>query len=206
MIVSEAIDLVKDAELKQLKVKDEKTTILGYLNLGILEIYKRFDLWHAEAIITTAAGKTLYVLDGNDTDVTIDLSDHDLLMIQEMYDGDGTLMVLNDEMNPTSPTTPQFHQVEFAEVIEGQQFSVLYRAAPKFLMHEKQTIPLPQQFIEALFHYVGYRAHGSLKGDIKAENNTHYMRFEQSCNRVKIEGLYAQDDLVSTKFEDRGFV
>ena len=206
MDVSTAIDLLSNAELKQLAIKDDKVAILGYINSGILEIYKRFNLWEDEAIINMVLGILIYDLDGVDVNVTIDLSDHEFLMIEEIYDQAGLLLTLNDQMDTFGASTPKYNRIELFKETAGETFSVIYRAAPLFLTHEKATIPLPPQFNEALFHYVGYRAHGAVKGDIKSENNTHYLRFEQSCTRIKKEGLFNQDDLVSYKFEDRGFV
>ena len=206
MNVGEAIDMVQEAELKQLAVKDDKVAIRGFINLGVLEIHKRFVLWQAEAVINMVDGVNSYTLDGTDPNVTMDLTDHDLLMIDEVYDYDGQLMTINEENDPFGVATPRYNVLEVPEETDGQQLSVIYRGSPKFLTHEKAEIQLPPQFYEALFNYIGYRGHGSLKGDIKSENNTHYMRFEQSCDRIKMEGLYTEDSLHSTKFEDRGFV
>lgn len=206
MIVSVAIELLRNSELKQLSLRNDKPTVLGFINLGILEIYKRFNLWEAEAVITMAEGVLLYKLDGLDANVAIDLSDKQLLMIEEVYEETGEKMVLNDELDPYSVSTPQYHQIEVVEEVDGQTMGVIYRAAPLFLTHEKQEIPIPPQFIEALFHYVGFKGHGSIKSDIRGENNTHYIRFEASCALVHSEGLIAQDDLASVKFENRGFV
>ena len=206
MNVGEAIDMVQEAELKQLAVKDDKVAIRGFINLGVLEIHKRFVLWQAEAVINMVDGVNSYTLDGTDPNVTMDLTDHDLLMIDEVYDYDGQLMTINEENDPFGVATPRYNILEVPEETDGQQLSVIYRGSPKFLTHEKAEIQLPPQFYEALFNYIGYRGHGSLKGDIKSENNTHYMRFEQSCDRIKMEGLYTEDSLHSTKFEDRGFV
>ena len=206
MIVSEAIDLVKEAELKQLAVRDNKPAIIGYINMGILEIHKRFVLWQAEAVVTMVDGTTLYKLDGVDPNVVIDLSEHDLLMIDEVYEETGELMSLNNEYDPYGAATPRFNHVEVVEPVDAGKLSIIYRATPKFLTHEKAEIPLPPQFFEPLFHYIGYRGHGSLKGDDKSENNTHYRRFERSCDRIKFEGLFTEDSLESTNFEVRGFV
>lgn len=207
MNVSEAIDLLKESELKQLSVKDNKPAVLGYINLGILEIYKRFVLWQGEALITLATGVTTYKLDGNDPNVTIDLSDHEMLVIDEAYDYDGEQMNINEENDLLAIATPQYNVVEvpLASVTPPATISIIYRAAPKFLTHEKADIPLAPQFYEPLFHYCGFRGHGSVKGDLKTENNTHYMRFDAACERVKTEGLYTEDSLNSTKFYDRGF-
>lgn len=206
MNVGEAIDLLKNSELKQLKIKEDKAAIRGYINLGILEIYKRFNLWQDEATINMVVGTSLYTLDGNDVNVDIDLSDKQLLMIEEIYEESAEKVSLNDESDPYSIFTPQYHQVEIPEAVENQILSVIFRAAPKFLTNEKATIPLPPQFFEALFHYVGFRAHGSIKNTPNTENNSFYKKFENSCDRVKMEGLFAQDSMVSHKFENRGFV
>lgn len=209
MNASEAIELVKESELKQLSVKNDKKVILGFLNMGILEIHKRFVLWQAEATITMATGVTSYKLDGTDPNVTIDLSDHELLMVDEAFDYDGEPLSINDENDELSLATPQYNVIEMRpdSVTDAVTISLIYRGAPKFLTHEKAIIPLPPQFYEALFHYVGFRGHGSQKtGEAQLADNTHYKRFDNSCKRIKFEGLYTEDSMESTKFDDRGFV
>lgn len=206
MIVAEAITLLQAAELKQLKVGEDKPTVIGYINMGILEIHKLFCLWQAEATVTMVTGVTLYKLDGTDNNVTIDLSEHDMLMIDEVYEETGEQMSLNDENDPYGAATPRYDQVEVVEPVDGGLLSIIYRASPKFLTNERAPIPLPPQFLEALFHYVGYRGHGSVKGDVKSENNTHYMRFKDSIATIRREGLFTEDTLRSTNFEQRGFV
>lgn len=219
MIVSDAIALLRNSELKQLSVKDSIADVLGFINLAILEIHKRFNLWEAEATITIVDGVLLYKLDGVDANVTIDLSDHELLRIEsvwltatEEYEDDKEL-ILNNDKDDDSVFTPRFHQIKINTPVEdktpyvvGDTMTATYRAAPLFLTNEKQEIPIPPQLLEALFNYVGFKGHGSIKSDIKGENNTHYIRFEAACERIKTEGLIAQGDLTSTKFENRGFV
>jgi hypothetical protein len=210
MIVSEAIDLLQESELKQLKVKDNKVAILGYINMGILELYKRFVLWQAEAVLTMTTDKYLYSLDGTDPDVAMDLSDHYFLQVDEVWDEDGDGLSINDESDPLGVATPKFNQIEIPPIgwTLDAQLSMVYRAAPKFLAHEKEEVPLPPQFFEALFHYVGFRGHAGVKDVDPNRNNSnpHYKRFERSCDRIKMEGLYTEDSLNSSKFENRGFV
>lgn len=206
MNVSQAIALLAEAELKQLAVRKDKEAVLGFINLGILEIHKRFNLWQDEALITMVDGVSTYKLDGLDTNVTINLSDHDVLMVDEVYAPDGTQLGLNDSEDPNGVWTPQMHVIEILAPITTGDTSVIYRASPSFLTNEKQKIPIPSQLFEALFHYVGYRGHGSIKGDIKSENNTHYMRFTASCDLVESNGLVTQDSVHAHKFYDRGFV
>ncbi len=219
MIISEAIALLKNAELKQLSVKDDNEAVLGFINLAILEIYKRFSLWESEAIITIASGKLLYKLDGIDSDVSINISDHSVLMIEHVFlddPDDATAreeLVINNDKDPLSIFTPQYHQIKINTPVQdktpyiiGDTFTAVYRASPLFLTNEKQTIPIPPQFFEALFHYVGFKGHGSVKSEVKGENNVHYMRFVAACDLINTNGLVSQDDLSSNKFEQRGFV
>ena len=220
MIISDAIDILKDTELKQLNMKDDRAAILGHLNIGITELYKRFHLWKGEVEFPILDGVTEYALDGVDANVGLDLTDHDLIIIKgifvkanDRYTRDKEL-IINAEGNDQSVYTPQYNQIKLLTPEEnvtpylvGDTLKVYYKGAPIFLTHEKANIPLPPQFIEALFNYVGYRAHGSMRTSTdNRDNNTYYQRFERSCALIEMEGMYTQNGMESTKFEDRGFV
>lgn len=206
MLVSEAITLLQNSELKQLNIKDDSAAILGYINFGILEIHKRFLLWEAEAVVTQATGVELYTMKEADTNVDIDLSDHEFLTIERVFDEDNKLYLLNNEKDADSLHTPRIDQLKVNTIVPNYEMSVRYRASPKFLTLVTDIIPLQSQFYEALFLYVAYKGHLSVKSGVKDENNTHYIRFEASCDRISMEGLHIQNDLTSTKFEQRGFV
>ena len=216
MLVSEAVTLLKNTELKQLSVANEPETVLGYINLAILEIYKRFSLWQDEATITIVDGTLLYTLDGNDSNVSIDLSDHNMLMTEkvllngtEIYEKDTKLVINDYTNNDSSVFIPQYHQIKILTPVEdetpyivGDTLKVLYRAAPIFLVSETQAIPLASQFFEALFNYVGHKGHGSIKTSPDSDDNMYLKRFEVSIKRISMNGLVAQDDLTSEKFDN----
>ena len=212
MTAQDVINLAKNAELRQLAIKDDELAVLGYLNLGLLELYKRFPLEEAEAIITLKDGKTTYRLDGTDADVSMEAG-KDLLVIAGAYttikDGNEVKVVpmtINDEDDAAGIDTPSFNTVEVPAVATGALISIIYRVAPKFLTALTDTAPVPPQLLEALLNYIGYRGHGSINGELKTENQSHYVRFENSCKRVILDGLLTTDDLISKKFYNRGFV
>jgi len=205
MLVKELISLAKNGELKQLSVKDDFSTVLGYINLGILELHKRFDLKTEEAIITLTQGKTKYSLSCNSDYVNLE-SDSELLKVLHCYDEFGNEISINDENDPLGIMLPEYDCVEVPNVNEGEVLSIIYKSSPRFLENPTDKVPIAPQLIEALLHYIGYRGHGSVTGDVKFENNTHYIRFDKSCRNVRIFELDEFDDLSSTKFEDRGFV
>ena len=203
------IDLAKNAELKQLAIKDDDIAVLGFINLGMLELYKRFPLEEAEAIITLRDGKTTYKLDGTDEDVELEAG-KDVLVIVAAYttDKDGKVieMPINDEDNLLGINTPSYNTIEVPSTAEGALISIIYRVAPTFIISTSDNVPIPPQLLEALLNYIGYRGHGSVNGDLKTENQSHYVRFDNSCKRVLLEGLIPTDDLMSKKLYDRGFV
>lgn len=205
MLTSEVIALAKASELKQLAVGKDETAIISFINLGMLQLYKRFSLKEEEAIVTLRNGKTKYILDGTDVDVDMQ-SDNDFLIVTECYDMEGETVTVNDESDILGVMTPSYNVLEVPNIIDGERLSLIYRVAPKFVVLPTEKLQLPMQLLEALLNYIGYKGHATITPDVKTENNSHYMRFEKSCQDVEDQGLILVDDLLSYKFESRGFV
>jgi len=206
MLVSEAIANLAKTELKMLKVATDSAAVMGYINEAVLELHKRFNLWEAEATITQPDTTTLsYTLDGVDANVDIDLSDKILLVINKIWDPDGTELELNDEDDETSPATPRYNVIEFQEAIALDAYSVTYRASPLDRALVTETIELPPSLFEAMYFYVGFRAHVSQRGSKEFENDTHFKRYDQACDRVQKLGLIVADSYHSHKFYDSCF-
>lgn len=215
MNVSEAIEILSKSELKQLGLSEDKEAIIGYLNIGITEIHKRFDLWEETATVTMVDGVNKYTISPDDTNVAIDNVDHEFIMITSIFDKEDEKIEINLKKSDYKINykrvdykikVQRYNVISIGAPVAGDTLEVNYRASPKFLTFEKQPIPLPPQYFEALFNYVGYRAHASVDGDIKAENNTHFMRFDQSCKRIAAQGLQNEDSMQIFKLEERGFV
>jgi hypothetical protein len=205
MLVNQIIDLAASSELRQLAVRTDADAVIGFINLGMLELHKRFTLKSEEAIITLQDGKTLYTLDGIDPDVDITNAENFLIAI-ECYDESGEVVPVNDDNEPLGIMTPSYNTIEVPNVTEGERLSIIYRSSVPFATSTVDNIVLPPQLLESLLHYIGYRGNSTVSADSKAENNTHYTRFEQSCKRVLDSGLIVADDMQSYKFDLKGFV
>lgn len=205
MLVSDVINLAKTSELKQLAIRNDTSAILGFINLGMLELYKRFPLKQEEAIITMRDGKSEYFLNGSDSDVEMN-SFTNFLIVSECWDEAGNKLTLNDENDPLAIMTPSYNSVEVPNVANGEKLSIIYRTSVDFATALDDDLLLPPQLLEALLYYIGFKGHSSITADVKAENNSYFIRFEQSCNRVLQTGLILPDDMESTMFETRGFV
>jgi hypothetical protein len=204
MLVSQIIDLAASSELRNLAVRTDTAAVIGFINLGMLELHKRFTLRSEEAIITMRDGKSLYSLDGTDPDVVI-TNPADFIVIVECSDEVGDVLSINDESNALGIMTPSYNTVEIINVTDGARLSVIYRSSVAFITSRTDNVVLPPQLLESLLNYIGYRGNSTITADARAENNTHYMRFEHSCQRVLDNGLISEDDMKSYKFEEKGF-
>jgi hypothetical protein len=205
MTALEVMTLARSGELSQLSpaIKDDDTAVVGFLNLGILELYKRFPLRTDEAIITLQTAKTIYKLDGTDPNVA--LADPYLYLVAaygtKADDGtslDDMILPINEEDNPYSINTISYKEVQIPLITQGALISLIYVPKPTKVLVGQLNVELdvPDQFVESLLHYVGYRAHGAMDGNLQTESNSHYVRFETSCNKLKELGVgIAPDDI-----------
>jgi len=203
MLASQAITRLRNTELKQLSITSvTDAAVLEYINEAILELHKRFNIWQDQAIITHATAVTSYVLDGVDGNVAIDLSDKQLILITDATDYLGDEMTINDEDNEFGIVTPKNNVVEFPleELVVGEDFDILFRAAPLDIVADTETIDLPPTLFEAMYFYVGFRGHVSQKGNKEQENQTHFARYIDACNRVTAQGLIVAESTVQHKF------
>ena len=206
MIIKDAIKMLRDSVLKQVKVGEDDLAIIGFINLGVTELHKRFRLSFSEAFITPVPGKSLYKLDGTDNDVVMDLSAGELVVIECVLDSEGDEVPLNVLINPKSAKTPSYNTIRFGVENTSAQYTAIYRTSPRFSIVDTDPIPLSPAFIESLFHYVGYQAFLTVNGEENTQHNLHKKRFEDSIQRVAALGLYTQNDYSTDYLYKKGFV
>ena len=221
MTIQQVVDLARNSELKNLAVKDDISAIVGYINLGMLELYKRFPLEVKEHMIELVEGTDIYTMP---SDFMWMVAAYDEVPEDEFVN---TISVpINEEDNPLSINTVSWNKVQVPVEVNGAYISVIYVAAPPVFMYDSETkiysyvdsdgvtqsgadlgLPLPAQMTEPLLHFIGYRAHGAVSGEINGENRAHYMNFEASCNRIEQRGMFTSDDVnMDYRYENRIWV
>ena len=203
MTVQELINLSKNGGLKQLAIKDDLETVLGYINLGLIELYKRFPLKVEECIITLLDDTVIYDLPS------------DCMWLVSAY-GEVTIgsksevniLNINTEDDLFSINTLSWDKVQIPASVLGNYVSLIYVASPTWLSESDLTeqLSIPPQLLDALLEYVAFKGHASQNGDAQLENNVHYQRFEASCVRIKKEGMLTPDDmLMPDRIKIKGF-
>ena len=228
MTVGEVIKQAQSGELANLAIQNDIPAIIQFINLGLIALYKRFTLSTGEVIIkinkdTTSADKYEKI---SKTDYRLPA---DAGAVLSAYDEDGKSLSINDEDDEYGVLTPSWDTVQLPVAEDGALISVIYQQDPKLVgtyidrptgtpaevtaietANEEllaSRLPLPTCLIEALLHYIGYRAHGALDGSVQAENSAHLQRFEAECEKVRELGLLSFDTVsVVGKISRRGFI
>lgn len=225
MLLTTVLSQARNAELKTLSPKDKTdSVIIGYINLALIALYSRFFIKTEEALIALETGRTLYKLDGTDAAVTVRgqaIANDSFMAIVNAFNELGEELDINDTNSPLGVFTPSFDTLQVPYSTDGAFVAVIYRENPLLLdagtlcdattgellvAQNTATIPLPMQLLEPLLHYIGYRAHGSVDGAMKEENNTHYMRYVSSCTKIEDLGTISLTNLQSRNVTDKGFV
>ena len=210
MTAQQVIDLAKAGELKTLAIKDNVTAVVGFINLGLIELYKRFPIETKEYIIEAIANEDKYVMPSDYmwlyAAYKYKITQTDPLKASAL---DIEYLPINCSDCEQSVNTIGYNKVQIGNIEVGSIYSLEYVASPTLVTENtlNEDLPLPDQMIEALLNYIGYRGHGSVDGKINSESNTHYQRFELSVNRIKKEGMFSAESVdMPTRISDKGFV
>ena len=182
------------------QVEAAERVFVSYLNQGLIELFKRFDLRLEEVQIPTFANQTLYPI-----------ADPLLNSIAAVFSETGDEYPLNIDDDINSVSTPSYNVIQVPNPSDGSVIFVIYHSAPDRLVWSADMsavlVPVPPVLLEAILYYIGFKAHASVDAKLDAESNSFYQRFEVSCKNIIKLGSLTRDSLqAGTKLEDNGFV
>lgn len=215
MTAQQVIDLAKNGELKNSSVKEDVNAVLGFINLGVLELYKRFVLDTKELILTMGRDGTSenpYIKINN----TIYQMPSDFLYLVAAYEEVPKNSVvniapiqINNENNIMGVNMVSWNKLQIPFFVQDANISLIYSPSPKFFSSDDLglQLPIPDQLVESLLAYIGYRAFASISPNPQVDvSNQYYAKFEASCEVVKQFGIYTAEDMdMKNKFTARGF-
>lgn len=204
MTVRQVLELAKVSELNGLGIASNDEATLGFLNMGVLELYKRFTLKVEEHIITLVDNVSIYEMP------------EDFMWLVSAYgevDKQSPMLVnvlpINEEDNPLSINTVSWNKVQVPASSYGSYISCIYVASPyMYLVSDLDNrIDIPLQMVDPLLAYIGYRANSAIDTGVQTEDSAWYIRFENSCTRVRTEGMMNSNDMFTNgRIDTRGFV
>lgn len=203
MTLQQIIDLAAASEVKNVSVQQNITAMLGFINIGMIELYDRFPLKTEEYIFERVLSTDMYSLPS------------DTMRLVSAYGSiikDNKIMLselpINEENSIYSINQVSWNQIQLSNGIAHGEVSIVYVAAPVIYTEADlgSPIDLPPQFINALLTFIGYKGNDRVDDGLNKEDSLMYQRFEAACHRLKMSGSYTSDDVsMDRRIETRGF-
>lgn len=196
MYLSEVINSLSNSEFSQLALGGKSfedlsevqlTQYTDHVNMGLMALYKRFNLKQGELEINVTENVRVYPI-----------TDRSFLKVEEVFDDMGVELVLNDESNTDSVLTPNTRTIKLPLTLVTTKVKLVGRAAhPKLdpedvlgLGADVIELELPDAYLWALSLFVASRVHNPIgMGQEFNSGNTYYQKYEMECQRLENEGL-----------------
>ena len=224
MKVSEYISYLTSGECAKLAISDvgdmtnggsptavelvNQGKFINFVNLANLALHKRFHLLQKE-----------FEMDYPTNEEEFALPSDFLIPIHAYYASDLTEVAIKDSyvnmIDAVDTAVSILLPEPFVAIIKGTdqespvrtQIILKYAAAPIKATTTFKDLKINEVYTEALINYAAYKAHSTLSGDIKDENNTYYLRYEASCKQIVTSGMWGNNEIeYNDKLIDNGFV
>lgn len=222
MKVSQILSIVRDSELSNLSnnsFTDDK--LINFMNLGIIELSKRFRLATKVETIQTSMYTHIYTLRHSDVINILDIIDSKgkSLIPQRISDSenyDYKLMSNNsfllkrkfDYVDSITHTKVKGGELEDLQEVQAPDLSlvVVYSAIADLIIDKEDDLPIPELFIEALMSYVGYKAFRTHGVNGQNDSSEKWKVFEYCCSLVTNSSFAGNDTILGNSVQSKGFV
>ena len=207
----------------------EYEKILGHINLGLVEIYKRFRFLEEELTLHADPSVTTYYLQPARLAALANIStnlyieqppDHDgqinIIEIKAVFDENEVPLRLNNRL-----TIPAIRQIapdvlKITGLTAAQKLTVLFQAHPSKIIldddldPETYAVPISETIVEALLYYVAsrvYKPMGANNSTVNADKSISYQQqYELACQKLQLFGLDIEAEDGSDTFTANGWV
>lgn len=195
MLVGEVKKLVK-TRLHSITLAKEDDIVLSFINLGVSELYRRFNL--------SIKSETVAI---NDNIAFYELRNNDVLMLLALYDINGRELKQSDTRNTAMY---DYKQVNYRSFIltkpHNTHVYAIYKASPILLKDDEDYIDLPDAMLDALLTYCSYLGHSTINRDNANEVSMWIKYFEVCCQELENQGYRIPLDVERYSVQIKGFV
>ena len=222
MKVSQFLSIVRDSELSNLSSNSfTDARLISFMNLGIIELSKRFRIATKVETIQTSIYTHIYTLRHSDVINILDIIDSTgkSLIPQRTSDGesyDYRLMSNNsfllkrkfDYVDSITHTKVKGGELEDLQEVQAPDLSlvVVYSAIADLVTDKEDDLPIPELFIEALMSYVGYKSYRTLGANGQNGSSEKWKVFEYCCSLVTNSSFAGNDTILGKSVQSKGFV
>ena len=222
MKVSQFLSFVRDSELSNLSSNSfTDDRLISFMNLGIIELSKRFRLATKVETIQTSMYTHIYTLRHSDVINILDIIDSKgkSLIPQRTSDSenyDYKLMSNNsfllkrkfDYVESITHTKVKGGELEDLQEVQAPDLSlvVVYSAIADLITDKEDDLPIPELFIETLMSYVGYKSYRTLGVNGQNDSSEKWKVFEYCCSLVTNSSFAGNDAILGNSVQSKGFV
>jgi hypothetical protein len=196
MTTNEIIELAQKSVLSQLPVKANTGTIQMYTYLGVMELYRRFNLLIKAENIFTCEETHLY-----------ELRSKNINQVLSIYDQKGKELIPNTIIGSKNYDYKQINYRTFLFTNPKDEYlTFIYKASPKAIVDLDEELDIPPDMSMALLDYIAYRGHSTINKDNMNEADAYYKRFEMDCADLERQGYKVNLNTASLDIRDKGFI
>ena len=207
LAIQDVGDLAVNGATPSALQETNRKKFINYLNLANLAIHKRFHLLQKQYEIDNPTNDEEYILPDdflapvyayyNDTEA-------EEIPIKDTY-----RKIVDNVDTAVSLLIPEPFKitVKGTDTSKRPQIILIYAASPTVITQVNHSLNVNNVYTEAVLNYAAYKAYSAISGDIKAENNSYYLRYESNCRQIIASGLGGDNETeTNTKLEDNGFI
>jgi len=205
----------------------EYPKVIGAINLGLVELCKRFRLLENELLLHVTPATSLYYLrDANVVGLVpsptryIELlsgqSSVNIIEVTGVFDSAGNEIIINNRHTTPSIVQAATDTLRFSGLTAATTYNVVYQAHPDKIdlntaySSETCILPVPDAVIEPLMFYVAHRIYkpgGVNNSAANADKSAGYQQqYELSCQKIELLGLGIQNCDSEDTFAAKGWV
>src|SRR5574344_715813 len=223
MKVSQFLSFVRDSELSNLSSNSfTDDRLISFMNLGIIELSKRFRLATKVETIQTSMYTHVYTLRHTDVINILDIIDStgkslipQTISGSENYDykltGNNSFLLKRKVDYVEAITHTKFRggeEVENLQEVSAPDLSlvVVYSAIADLVTDEEDDLPITESFIEAVMSYVGYKAYRTLGANGQNDGSEKWKLFEYCCSLITNSSYAGNDTILGNSVQSKGFI
>lgn len=195
MRVSDVMEMAKASMLTNLVVSKNDVALMGYINLGVSELYRRFNLRIEVETILTNPDLALYELRSKNVDLLL-----------SVYNGKGEELKQTDILGGFYDYKVMNYRSFLMRSPKNDALFAVYKASPERLTSPDDYIDLPDSMFDALLSYVGYMGHSTINKDNINEASAYAKRFDSSCQDLENQGYRVSLTTESISLRVKGYV
>ena len=195
MKVKDIIKLAK-IRLQNIRLSSDEEAMILLINMGVNELYNRFNLSIKSETITTSSDLALY-----------ELRNDDVQLILSVFDKFGTELRQSDVLDGVEY---DYKIVNYRSFLLRRPFTgylyAVYKASPVVLKDLEDAIDLPDIMMNVLLTYVAYMGHNTINKDDQHEMINQFQAFTQMCQDLELQGYKIPLNTETVAIQARGFV